>query len=117
MIPFLLEGKSNDPEVRNLPQYSDHIKGKENRAAFKAWMGQYLFFRPIALPPKTPTKRLNILRTAFKRTLEDPEFLALARKIRLFIRHVPGQEVEKHIKATLATPAGAKAKLRSIIGN
>tara|TARA_B100000315_G_C14095612_1_gene371312 strand:+ start:34 stop:480 length:447 start_codon:yes stop_codon:yes gene_type:complete len=117
MIPFLLEGKSNDPEVRNLPKFSDYIKGKENRAAFKAWMGSYRFFRPIALPPRTPTKRLNILRTAFKKTLEDPEFLALARKIRLFIRYVPGQEVEKHIKATLATPAGAKAKLRSIIGN
>lgn len=117
MIPFLFEGKSQDPEVRNLPGYSDVIKGKENRDAFKAWMGQYLFFRPFALPPKTPTKRVNLLRTAFKKTLEDPAFLALARKTKLDIKYVSGRQIEKYIRETLATPSAAKAKLRSIIGN
>ena len=40
MIPFLIQGKSSDPEVKDLPQYMDIIKGKEVRAAFRAWMGQ-----------------------------------------------------------------------------
>ena len=47
MIPFLVQGKSPDPEVKDLPQFMDMIKGKEERAAFRAWLGQYLFFRPI----------------------------------------------------------------------
>lgn len=116
MIPFLLQGESQDPEVRNLPKYTDFIKDKENLDAFKAWMGQYLFFRPFALPPNTPADRVNILRTAFKKTLKDPEFLALAKKTKLDIRYVSAEKIDKYIKETLATPAAAKSKLRTIVG-
>ncbi len=116
MIPFLLQGESQDPEVRNLPKYTDFIKDRENLDAFKAWMGQYLFFRPFAYPPKTPPERVNILRTAFKKTLKDPEFMALARKTKLDIEYVSGQKIERYIKETLATPSAAKLKLRTIVG-
>ena len=116
MIPFLLQGESQDPEVRNLPKYTDFIKDKENLDAFKAWMGQYLFFRPFAFPPKTRADRVNILRTAFKKTLKDPEFLALAKKTKLDIRYVSAEKIDKYIKETLATPAAAKSKLRTIVG-
>lgn len=116
MIPFLFQGESQDPEVRNLPKYTDFIKDKKNRGAFKAWMGQYKFFRPFAYPPNTPKERVNILRTAFKKTLEDPEFLALAKKIKLDINYVSGQKIDQYIRETLATPAASKAKLRTIVG-
>jgi hypothetical protein len=116
MIPFLLQGESQDPEVRNLPKYTDFIKDKKNMDAFNAWMGQYLFFRPFAYPPKTPPDRVKILRTAFKKTLKDPEFLALAKKAKLDITYVSGQKIDRYIKETLATPSGAKLKLRTIVG-
>ncbi|MEE8113010.1 MAG: hypothetical protein V3T23_01515, partial [Nitrososphaerales archaeon] len=116
MIPFLLQGESQDPEVRNLPKYTDFIKDRENLDSFKAWMGQYLFFRPFAYPPKTHPERVNILRTAFKKTLKDPEFMDLARKTKLDIEYVSGQKIERYIKETLATPSAAKLKLRTIVG-
>ncbi|MFQ5849614.1 MAG: Bug family tripartite tricarboxylate transporter substrate binding protein [Candidatus Binatia bacterium] len=117
LIPFIIEGRSQDPEVKDLPQYSEFIKGKGNLAAFKAWLNQYLFFRPFALPPKTPKERVNILRTAFRRTLTDPDFQALAKKLRLDVKYVSGQEIEKYISEILSTPPAAKSKLRSIVGN
>lgn len=117
LIPFVIEGKSQDPEVKDLPQYSDFIKSKENLAAFKAWLNQYLFFRPFALPPNTPKERVNILRAAFKQTLQDPDFKALAKKLRLDVKYVSGKRIEKYIKEILATPSVSKSKLRSIIGN
>ncbi len=117
MIPFLMQGKSPDPEVKDLPQYMDIIEGKENRAAFRAWMGQYLLYRPFALPPKTPKDRVNTLRKAFRDTLKDPKFLALARKTKMDIKHVSGPEIEKNINVILSTSPSAKAKLKTIIGN
>ena len=117
MIPFLIQGKSPDPEVKDLPQYMDIIKGKEERAAFRAWLGQYLLYRPFALPPKTPKDRVNILRKAFKDTMEDPKFLALAKKTKMDVIYVSAPEIDKHIKVIMSTPQSAKAKLKTIIGN
>ena len=60
---------------------------------------------------------MNILRTAFKQTLQDPDFKALAKKLRLDVKYVSGQRIEKYIEEILATSSEAKSKLRSIIGN
>ena len=117
LIPVLLQGQSNDPEVKGLPKYTDFIKGEENMQAFNAWMAQYLFFRPFALPPKTPKQRLDTLRKAFADTLEDPEFLALAKKTKMSIDPVSGPRIQKYVDQVLATSPAVKAKLRSIIGN
>lgn len=113
LIPFLVEG--DDPEVRDLPQYSDAIKGDDNRALFEAWISQYRVYRPLVVPPQTPKSRLEVLRAALKRTLDDPEFRAMANKTGLEIKHVPGERVEKYISRTLAISPAVKEKLRPIV--
>ena len=37
LIPFIIHGKIEDPEVKDLPQFTQVIKGEENRKAFKTW--------------------------------------------------------------------------------
>jgi hypothetical protein len=59
LIPFIVHGKSQDEEVRNLPQFAKVIKGEENLAAFRAWVNQYDFQRPLVVPPNTPKERLQ----------------------------------------------------------
>lgn len=117
LIPVLLQGESNDPEVKGLPKYTDFIKSPEDLATFNAWMAQYRFFRPFAAPPKTPADRVDALRRAFKATLEDPEFLALAKKTRMSINPVSGPQVADQVKVVLSTSPAVKAKLKGIIGN
>jgi hypothetical protein len=75
LIPFIIHGKIEDPEVRDLPQFTKVIKGDENVNAFKTWANQYDFQRPLVVPPKTPRERLQTLRTALQKTLTDREFL------------------------------------------
>ena len=117
LIPVLLQGDSDDPQVKGLPKYTDFIKGAEDVEAFNAWMAQYRFFRPFAAPPKAPAEAVEALRKAFKATLEDPEFLALAKKTRMTINHVPAEDVAAQVKQVLAASPAVKAKLRNIIGN
>jgi len=117
LIPVLIQGKVDDPEVKDLPQYTDLITDEKNLTAFKAWLGQYLFFRPFALPPNTPKDRVEILRTAFRETLEDPEFLKLAKKTKMDLNYVSADKIYPYIDQTLSTPADVKKMLKDIIGN
>ncbi len=115
LIPITIHRKSNDPEVRNIPQITERIKGKENLATFMAWSRQYDFQRPLSVPPGTPKDRINILRKAYKATLHDPEFLAQAKKSKLIINYVSGEEIDKFVAEILATPTSAKENLAFLV--
>ena len=115
LIPFLIQGKDNSPEVRNLPQVTDVIKSKDNLSTFNAWMATYQFQRPISLPPGTPKSRLNILRKAYAAVMKDPQFLAEAKKSKLIINYVSGPEIEKYVHQIMNTPAKAKEALSFLV--
>jgi len=112
LIPFIIHGKIEDPEVKDLPQFTDVIKGEENLKAFKTWANQYDFQRPLVVPPKTPRERLQTLRTALQKTLTDPEFLAEAKKTKLLIDNVTGKEVERTVEEILSISPAIKKKLQ-----
>ena len=115
LIPFLTHGDSQDPEVKDIPRLSDVIKGEANRAVLNAWLAQYDFQRPLTLPPGTPKARLNILRKAFKATLKDPTFLAQAKKSKLIINYVSGEEIDRLVDQILAISPEAKERLQFLI--
>jgi len=115
LIPFLTHGNPQDPEVKDLPRLTEVIKGKENRAILDAWLPQYDFQRPLMLPPGTPKERLSILRKAYKATLEDPEFLAEAKKSKLIINYVSGEEIEKSVDQILGISPETKESLQFLV--
>jgi tripartite-type tricarboxylate transporter receptor subunit TctC len=112
-IPFITHGHPEDPEVKGLPELTEVVKGK-NRVIVKAWVGQYDFQRPLSLPPGTPKDRLATLRTAYKATLEDPEFLADAKKSKLIINYVSGEEIDKIVQEILSISPEAKTSLQQL---
>lgn len=60
--------------------------------------------RPIATTPGVPADRVKLLRKAFNAAVKDKKFLAEAKRARLDINPVSGEEVTKVIMETLATP-------------
>jgi len=115
LIPFLTAGDAGDKEIAHLPQMTDVIKGADNLATFRAWHAVYEFQRPLSLPPGTPKSRLNTLRKAYAATLKDPQFLAEAKKSKLIINYVSGEEIDKHVAAIMATPAKARENLSFLV--
>ena len=115
LIPFLIHGTLDDPQVKDLPQILNVIKGQSNLATFKAWASTYDFQRPLSLPPGTPKARLATLRKAYRATMNDPAFLADAKKSKLIISYVSGEDIDKHVATILATPAAAKEKLGFLV--
>lgn len=118
LIPFITHGDSEEPEVKDLPRLREVIKAKTGEgglAILNAWLPQYDFQRPFSVPPKTPKDRLVILRKAFKATLEDSEFQSEAKKAKLLITYVAGEQIESYVATILATPPKAKQKLSFLV--
>ncbi len=115
LIPFITHGDTADPEVKDLPRLTEVIKGKDNQTIVNTYLQQFNFRRPLTLPPGTPKERLDILRKAFKATLEDPEFLAEAKKSKLVIDYVSGEEIEKFVDQILAISPKTKKSLQFLV--
>ena len=112
LIPFLIHSRAKDPQVRNIPLFSEVLRGDTDTATYKAYMAQMEYQRPLTTAPGTPKERLEILRRAFQATLLDPEFLAHAAKAKLDITYVSGEETEKNVAEVLSIAAKVKENLQ-----
>jgi tripartite-type tricarboxylate transporter receptor subunit TctC len=53
--------------------------------------------RPYVVPPRTPKTRVQLLRKAFADTLQNPKFLADAKKSNLDLEPILGEDLEKTV--------------------
>jgi tripartite-type tricarboxylate transporter receptor subunit TctC len=111
LVPFLIHRPQPDPEVKGLPIIPELIKGEDNLSAYNTWVGTFEFQRPFMVPPGTPKDRLQILRKAFADTMKDPEFIAEAKKSKLEITYVSGEEVDAYVDKVLSITPRAKELL------
>lgn len=111
----LIHRREPDPEVKDLPRIPEIIKGEDNLSAYNTWVGTFEFQRPFMVPPGTPKERLQVLRKAFADTMKDPEFIAEAKKSKLQITYVTGEEVDKYVDKVLAVTPKAKELLSFLI--
>ena len=115
LIPYIIDGTTKDPEIKDLPQFTDVIKDPADLAAFKVWKKPKEFERPLAVPPNTPKERLEVFRRAYQQTLADPAFLAEAEKSKLEIEHVRGERIEQAVNELLSISPDTKRKLQFLI--
>ena len=111
LIPILVHGNPPDPEVQGIPRVQDLVKGKDNVAMLNAWALQYNFQRPLTLSPGTPKERVAAWRKAYAATLSDPAFLADAKKSRLNVEYVSGEQIDKYVEIMLNMSEETKARL------
>jgi tripartite-type tricarboxylate transporter receptor subunit TctC len=78
-------------------------------------MAQMEYQRPLTVAPGTPRDRLEILRRAFTATLADPEFQAQAKKSKLDITYVSGEEAEKLAGEVLAISPKVRENLQFLV--
>jgi len=104
------------PDLPHVPLAINFAKTEEARQLIKAGIhdsGAFVFV--YALPPATPKDRVGILRQAFLNTMKDPEFLADAKKSKLDINPLTGDELEENIREIFKLEPGLTAKLKEIL--
>ena len=112
MMPFLVHARLTDPELANVPLFNDVIKDPDHLTTYQAYMAQMEYQRPLTVAPGTPKDRLEILRRAFKATLGDADFVAEAKKAKLDVTYVSGEEIEKLVNEVLSISPKIKENLQ-----
>jgi len=104
------------PELPNVPLAVKYAKNDEARELIRIGIEEPSdYYRPYALPPGTPKERVELLRKAFQQTLKDPELLADARKAKLDIEPITGEELEKMIGKLFKLNRSIVGRLKEIL--
>jgi tripartite-type tricarboxylate transporter receptor subunit TctC len=103
------------PDLPNVPLIMDYAKTDEGRKIFKLIFSRQPMGRPFVAPPGIPAERVAMLRKAFMDTLHDKQFLADAKRMKLEINAVSGEDVQKIVSEVYATPETTAKKAAAMI--
>jgi tripartite-type tricarboxylate transporter receptor subunit TctC len=95
-----------------VPLAIESAKTPEDRQVMELFYGQLMFGRPYILPPGTPADRVKTLRTAFMATAADKAFLEDAKKARLDVDPVSGEEVQALVDKMFGAPENIIARAK-----
>jgi tripartite-type tricarboxylate transporter receptor subunit TctC len=116
VIPVLQVTAKKIPELPNAPMALDLAKSDEARQLLKAGaIDPAAVVRVYVTTPHTPKDRLEMLRSAFAKTLTDPEFVAEAKKATLDINPLTGAEVKKIVDDLFKLAPAMRGKLAAIL--
>ncbi len=91
-------------ELPHVPVMMDFVTDPADREALRMVFGTQEMGRPYAAPPGVPKERVQALRTAFMATTKDAKFLVEAKKRRLEIDPITGEEITALMKELYALP-------------
>jgi tripartite-type tricarboxylate transporter receptor subunit TctC len=113
-IPVQL-GLRGSPELAGVPLIMDMAKTDQQRRILKLILSRQEWAYAFAAPPEMPAERTDALRTAFGRTMKDPDFLAEAEKMGIEVAATTGPDVERLMKEIYDTPPDLVAEARRVI--
>ncbi len=91
-------------DLPDVPLATDLTKTDEQKQILKLFFARQVMGRPFLGPPGIPADRTQALQKAFMDTMHDPDFLADARKSRLDINPVSGDQLEVLMREIYQTP-------------
>lgn len=102
---LVMSGMTRNPEVpASVPLSIDLAQGQREKDILELVLAPQEMARPILGPPEVPADRLKILREAFMKTMKDPEFLSEAKKLKIDIDPVSGEDIDKIVASLMAKP-------------
>ncbi len=108
------------PELPDVPLASDLATSDSDKAVLKLIFARQAWGRPFVAPPGLPADRAKALQDAFMATMNDPDFIADAKKQNLELAPISGSEVARLIQAVVSSPreiVEAATKAREYDGN
>jgi tripartite-type tricarboxylate transporter receptor subunit TctC len=113
-------GVKRDPRLADVPtiyELMDRYKTRDDaRRLATVMLAAGDFGRPIVAPPGVPAERVKILREAFDKTVNDPQFLADAKKRKLELDPASGEELAALAREVMAAPPEVVARMKALLG-
>ena len=103
------------PDLPSVPLVTEFITDKDKRAKLEFSLSWLPMGRPFVAPPGVPADRLKVLRDSFMATARDPELLAEAKKMKLEISPLTGEQTQSLVAKLYETPKDVVASVRAIM--
>jgi tripartite-type tricarboxylate transporter receptor subunit TctC len=123
ILPFIERGlvrpvirtRVRVPEIEKLPVDEELATTPKGKSIMAIRSTPEIIYRPYVAPPGTPAEPLKLLRDAFGKLTKDKDLLAEAKKTKLPIDYVPGDEALKVVKEVLGQPADIAQEIAKYI--
>ena len=101
------------PELPDVPTVVELARNDEERSILRAVMNATEIGTSFFTPPGVPADRVQALRRAFDATMKDPAFLEEAKKTKLTVGPLTGEEVQKLVAEVSDLPPALLEKVRA----
>lgn len=112
---LLQVGIEKIPDLPNVPMASDFVRNEDDRKVLELFLAQKAAARPVAAPPQLPPARVQALREAFAKMIEDTAFRNDAASQKLDIDPTSAAEIDKVIHLFSTTSDSIGRRLRDSI--
>lgn len=107
-------GMKKHPDLMDVPLLPVG-KTEEDRQLFQLMYARQAYGRPFAAPPEVPADRVKALRDAFAATMKDDGLLAEAKKMKVDIAPVTGEELTQLTIDLHRTPKSVVDRMRTLL--
>ena len=101
-------GAKKDPRLQDAPTLNELMDKKKtpdlSRNVARLMLVSATLGRPLVATPGIPAERVKILREAYLKAFKEPEVIAEAKKSRLELTTINGEEVESEMKEVMNQP-------------
>ncbi|WP_322044054.1 hypothetical protein [Paraburkholderia sp. J67] len=108
-------GWTSPAPFADVPNLSAYITRPDVKALFDLFLAPFAAGRPLAVPGDVPADRLAALRSAFAKTIVDPDFIDVMTRTGYPIDPIDGSAVEQIVTRLYATPQAQIVSARQII--
>jgi tripartite-type tricarboxylate transporter receptor subunit TctC len=106
---------TKDARYPDLPNILDQAKTQELRQALEFLYLPLALGRSLAAPPETPPERLEVLRSAVFKTMQDPDFLADTKKLEIDIEPMNAADTKAMVERLFAMPAAVVSRIEDAL--
>ena len=105
-----------DPRIKDVPLGLGQARSPDERAALELFFARASMGRPFVAPAEVPADRVAALRAAFQAMLRDPAFLDDAKKQRLNVVAITGEQQTAIIANAYKTPPAIVLRTMKALG-
>jgi tripartite-type tricarboxylate transporter receptor subunit TctC len=117
---LLYGGQKRDERIPDTPTIYEIFErektSEESRRVADVILRGVDFGRPWVMPPGTAPERVKILRDAHAKAMADPQLLDEAKKGRMEVDPVGGEELQKLAERMINQPPGVIARVKKVLG-
>jgi tripartite-type tricarboxylate transporter receptor subunit TctC len=104
LVRPVVGGRGHEPGIEQLPVDESLAPNARAKAIMALRSAPEIVGRPYVMAPGTPQEHLKVMREAFAKVIQDQELVAEAKKAKMDLEFVHGDEAVKVMRDVLAQP-------------